>query len=75
MYHNMTLYLHDEIQLESISSTAVEDVDPDIDIFQWWKNHEEDLFNCASAFKAIILGQPSSAEFTHQPLKDLVSCC
>ena len=22
---------------------AVEDIDPDIDIFQWWKNHEKDF--------------------------------
>ena len=43
----------------------------------WWKNHEKDLSNWASAFKAIILVQPSSAaaegvfsllqsSFTHQ---------
>ena len=27
---------------------AVEDIDPDIDIFQWWENHEKDLPHWAS---------------------------
>ena len=40
---------------------AVEDISPDIDILQWWKNHQNDLPRWSAAFKSVILVQPSSA--------------
>lgn len=44
--------------------TAVEDLDPDIDIFEWWKRHDEqDLPYWSSALKDILLVKPSSAAF------------
>ena len=39
----------------------VEDISPDIDILQWWKNHQNDLPRWSAAFKSVILVQPSSA--------------
>ena len=40
---------------------AVEDISPDIDILQWWKNHQNDLPQWSAAFKSVILVQSSSA--------------
>ena len=40
---------------------AVEDISPDIDVFQWWKNYQNDLPQWSAAFKSVILVQPSSA--------------
>ena len=40
---------------------AVEDIDPEVDILQWWKSHEKELPNWSTALKNIILVQPSSA--------------
>jgi len=40
---------------------AVEDIDPSVDTLSWWKGHEEDLPNFCSAFKDVLLVQPSSA--------------
>ena len=37
---------------------AVEDISPDIDVLQWWKNHQNDLPRWSAAF---ILVKPSSA--------------
>ena len=37
---------------------AVEDISPDIDILQWWKNHQNDLPRWSAAFISV---KPSSA--------------
>ena len=37
---------------------AVEDISPDIDVFQWWKNHQNDLPRWSVAFISV---KPSSA--------------
>ncbi len=41
--------------------TAVEDLDPSVDILEWWKRHEQDLPYWSSALKDVLLVQPSSA--------------
>ena len=67
MNFNLFPFLNNPTTLSALKSefpsyrAAIEDIDPDIDIIQWWKNHEKDLANRASTFKAIILVQPSSA--------------
>ena len=40
---------------------AVEDLDPNVDILEWWKSHEQDLPFWSSALKDVLLVQPSSA--------------
>ena len=37
---------------------AVEDISPDIDVLQWWKNHQNDLPRWSAAFMSV---KPSSA--------------
>ena len=39
---------------------AVEDISPDIDVLQWWKNHQNDLPRWSAAFISV---KPSSAAF------------
>ena len=41
--------------------TAVEELDPNVDILEWWKRHEQDLPYWSSAMKDVLLVQPSSA--------------
>ena len=40
---------------------AVDDVEPSVDTHDWWKRHEEELPHWSTAFKLILLVQPSSA--------------
>lgn len=47
-------------ELPSYLATA-EDVSEKIDILQWWKGHADTLPRWSSAFKLIVLVQPSSA--------------
>ncbi len=55
--------------------TAVEDLDPSMDILEWWKRHEQDSPYWSSALKLV---QPSSAASeqvyykTHSSLNNLV---
>ena len=62
--------------------TAVEDLEPNVDIIEWWKGHEQDLPFWSSALKAVLLVQPSSAaservfsllqnSFSHQQFSSL----
>ena len=44
---------------------AVEDIDPEIDVLQWWKNHREQLPQWSAVAKSILLVQPSSAASEH----------
>ena len=41
------------------------DVASTVDVMQWWKGHEQELPHWASAFKLIVLVQPSSAACKH----------
>lgn len=41
--------------------SKAEGVNPDIDVFHWWKNTEADLGTWASAAQRVLLAQPSSA--------------
>ena len=40
---------------------AVDDVDPSVDAQDWWERHMEDLPHWSTAFKLVLLVQPSSA--------------
>ena len=40
---------------------AVDDVDPSVDAQDWWERHTEDLPHWSTAFKLVLLVQPSSA--------------
>ena len=55
---------------------AVEDISPDIDVLQWWKNYQNDLPRWSPAFKSVILVQPSSAasEQVFSLLVNLLQC-
>ena len=55
--------------------TAVEDLDPNVNILEWWKRHEQDLPYWSSALKDVLLVQPSSAasEQVQQPLNKFSS--
>ena len=39
----------------------VEGVSEQVDALQWWKSHEENLYNWAKACNVVLLVQPSSA--------------
>ena len=39
---------------------AVEDIDKDIDVLQWWRKHEKDLPHWLMALNTALLVQPSS---------------
>ena len=40
---------------------AVDDVDPSVDAYDWWQRHEQELPYWCTAFKLVLLVQPSSA--------------
>ena len=60
-------FLRDQALISNLKSelntyvAAVEDIDPEIDVLQWWKNHREQLPQWSAVAKSICLVQPSSA--------------
>ena len=56
---------------------AVEDISPDIDILQWWKNHQNDLPRWSAAFKSLSQSYWSNQVLLHLngyfPSSELVS--
>jgi len=60
-------YLRDSTTISNLKSelptyvAAVEDINPNTDLLQWWKNHEKQLPQWSAVAKSILLVQPSSA--------------